>query len=201
MQITTRHRQQGVTLIELLVTMSILVILLTVGVGGMTTVVKRNTRATEVNTMIGHLNFARAQAVMRATTVRVCPSTPATWPPAAAAARKHGSMGMLSSLKTTARSCGSRRAAEHHYEDPRLLHFASGTTARRYPGPTSPFATSTTMPPTTAIAVAASCSLSSWSSAGWDAYASPRRTAVATIPTAHEAGTATVRASWSHWPC
>jgi type IV fimbrial biogenesis protein FimT len=73
MQILTRYRQQGVTLIELLVTMSILVILLTVGVGGMTTVVKRNTRATEVNTMIGHLNFARAQAVMRATRVRVCP--------------------------------------------------------------------------------------------------------------------------------
>jgi type IV fimbrial biogenesis protein FimT len=49
------------------------VILLTVGVGGMTTVVKRNTRATEVNTMIGHLNFARAQAVMRAADIVVCP--------------------------------------------------------------------------------------------------------------------------------
>jgi type IV fimbrial biogenesis protein FimT len=66
------QRQQGVTLVELLVTMSILVILLTVGVSGMTTMVKRNARATEVNAMVGHLNYARAQAVLRATTVRVC---------------------------------------------------------------------------------------------------------------------------------
>jgi type IV fimbrial biogenesis protein FimT len=67
------QRQQGVTLIELLVTMSILVILLTVGVGGMTTVVKRNARATEVNSMVGHLNFARAQAVLRVADIVVCP--------------------------------------------------------------------------------------------------------------------------------
>lgn len=73
MDIPARRRQRGVTLVELLVTMSILVIMLTMGVSGMTTVVKRNTRATEVNTMIGHLNYARAQAVMRATPVRVCP--------------------------------------------------------------------------------------------------------------------------------
>jgi type IV fimbrial biogenesis protein FimT len=90
MQIPTRHRQQGVTLIELLVTMSILVILLTVGVGGMTTVVKRNTRATEVNTMIGHLNFARAQAVMRATDIRVCPVDPSN-PAAGCGASADGS--------------------------------------------------------------------------------------------------------------
>lgn len=73
MQISAKRRHQGVTLIELLVTMSIAVILLTVGVGGMTTVVKRNARATEVNAMIGHLNYARAQAVMRAMDITVCP--------------------------------------------------------------------------------------------------------------------------------
>jgi type IV fimbrial biogenesis protein FimT len=73
---TGRRRQRGVTLIELLVTMSIVVILLTVGVSGMSALVKRNTRVTEVNTMIGHLNFARAQAILRATDVRVCPVDP-----------------------------------------------------------------------------------------------------------------------------
>ncbi len=77
MQTTTaRRRQWGVTLIEMLVTMSVVVILLTVGVSGMTTLVKLNTRVTEVNTMIGHLNFARAQAIMRAADVRVCPVDP-----------------------------------------------------------------------------------------------------------------------------
>jgi type IV fimbrial biogenesis protein FimT len=73
MQAPVLRRQRGVTLVELLVTMSILVILLTVGVSGMTTLVKRNTRATEVNTMVGHLNYARAQAVLRATDIAVCP--------------------------------------------------------------------------------------------------------------------------------
>lgn len=68
-----RHPQRGVTLVELLVTMSIGVILLTVGVAGMNSLVKRNTRAAEVNAMVGHLNFARAQAIMRARNIRVCP--------------------------------------------------------------------------------------------------------------------------------
>ncbi len=69
--------QEGVTLLELLVTLSIAVMLLTVGVSGMTTLVKRNARAVEVNAMVGHLNFARAQAILRAATVVVCPIDPA----------------------------------------------------------------------------------------------------------------------------
>lgn len=72
----TRHPQRGVTLVELLVTMSIVVILITVGVSGMRMLVKRNARATEVNAMVGYLNFARAQAIMRAANVRVCPVDP-----------------------------------------------------------------------------------------------------------------------------
>ncbi|WP_295888194.1 GspH/FimT family pseudopilin [uncultured Thiohalocapsa sp.] len=68
-----RQSQRGVTLVELLVTLSIAVIVLTVGVSGMTTLVKRNTRAAEVNALLGHLNFARAQAIMRAADVIVCP--------------------------------------------------------------------------------------------------------------------------------
>lgn len=71
-----RQSQRGVTLVELLITMSIVVILITVGVSGMRMVIKRNARAAEVNTMVGHLNFARAQAIMRAANVRVCPADP-----------------------------------------------------------------------------------------------------------------------------
>jgi type IV fimbrial biogenesis protein FimT len=73
MRASAQPRQTGFTLVELLVTMSIVVILLTVGVSGLTTMVKRNTRAAEVNSMLGHLNFARAQAVMRARDITVCP--------------------------------------------------------------------------------------------------------------------------------
>jgi type IV fimbrial biogenesis protein FimT len=73
MRASAQPRQTGFTLVELLVTMSIVVILLTVGVSGLTTMVKRNIRAAEVNSMLGHLNFARAQAVMRATDIVVCP--------------------------------------------------------------------------------------------------------------------------------
>lgn len=71
-----RQPQRGVTLVELLITMSIVVILITVGVSGMRMLVKRNARATEVNTIVGHLNFTRAQAIMRAANVRVCPLDP-----------------------------------------------------------------------------------------------------------------------------
>lgn len=69
----SRKFAAGVTLIELLVTMSVLVILLTVGVSQLGYMVARNTRSTEVNTLVGHLNFARAEAIFRATDVCVCP--------------------------------------------------------------------------------------------------------------------------------
>jgi type IV fimbrial biogenesis protein FimT len=63
----------GVTLIELLVTMSVLVILLTVGASQLGYMVAHNARSTEVNALIGHLNFARAEAVSRAVDICVCP--------------------------------------------------------------------------------------------------------------------------------
>ena len=35
--------------------------------------VARNSRATEINNMIGHLNFARAEAIFRASDIVLCP--------------------------------------------------------------------------------------------------------------------------------
>ena len=63
----------GFTLIELMVTLSVLVILLTVGVPQLAYLVGHNSRTVEVNTMIGHLNFARAEAIMRASEIVLCP--------------------------------------------------------------------------------------------------------------------------------
>jgi type IV fimbrial biogenesis protein FimT len=68
-----RKAAVGVTLIELLVTMSVLVILLTVGVPQLGFMVAHNTRSAEVNTLIGHLNFARSLAISRSLTICVCP--------------------------------------------------------------------------------------------------------------------------------
>ena len=68
----------GVTLIELLVTLSVLVILLTVGVSQLGYMVAHNARSAEVNTLIGHLNFARSLAISRGINVCVCPVNIAT---------------------------------------------------------------------------------------------------------------------------
>jgi type IV fimbrial biogenesis protein FimT len=74
------RRQGGVTLIELLVTLSIATLVLTLGIGGLTQLVAQNRRASDVNTLAGNLNYARAEAVYRATDIVVCPIDPANLP-------------------------------------------------------------------------------------------------------------------------
>ena len=74
------RREAGVTLIELIVTLVIAAIMLTLGVSGMTALVKRNACTNEVNTLIANLNFARAAAVLRGTEVTVCPIDPDNLP-------------------------------------------------------------------------------------------------------------------------
>jgi len=81
--IRPRQRRQapsGVTLIELLVTLSIATILLTLGVSGLTQVVAENKRASEVNQLAGTLNYARTEAIYRASVVSVCPIDPDNLP-------------------------------------------------------------------------------------------------------------------------
>ena len=78
------HGQLGLTLIELMMTLSIVTLLLTVGVGGMTQLVAQNRRVAEVNTLIGNFNYARAEAIFRATDVIVCPIEPDDLPAAPA---------------------------------------------------------------------------------------------------------------------
>ncbi|MGB5833920.1 MAG: GspH/FimT family protein [Thiohalocapsa sp.] len=63
----------GVTLIELMVALSVMVILLTVGVSQLGPMVARNNRSAEVNTMIGHLNFTRSEAIFRSSDITLCP--------------------------------------------------------------------------------------------------------------------------------
>jgi type IV fimbrial biogenesis protein FimT len=70
-----RARASGITLIELLVTMTVVVILLSIGVPSFRYVTNANRIAGEVNGLLGDLQFARAEAVKEGQTVTVCRSS------------------------------------------------------------------------------------------------------------------------------
>lgn len=65
-------RQAGVTLIELITVMVIVVILMAVGVPSYQYVTTNNRMATESNLLLGDLQFARSEAVREGQTVTVC---------------------------------------------------------------------------------------------------------------------------------
>ena len=68
------RRQSGITLLELLVTLSIIAIVLTLGIGGFRHLIA-STRMTNVtNTLIAHMQLARSEAIKRGTDVSLCPS-------------------------------------------------------------------------------------------------------------------------------
>jgi type IV fimbrial biogenesis protein FimT len=71
-------RQRGVTLIELLVTLSILAILLAIAAPSFMTVIQDNRRATQLNDFVTALNYARSEAVKRGDQVSVCRSANGT---------------------------------------------------------------------------------------------------------------------------
>jgi type IV fimbrial biogenesis protein FimT len=67
-----RSRQAGVTVIELMVTLSIMVILLTVAVPGMKDVIAETRRVASINQLMGALNLARNEAIKRGVRVTLC---------------------------------------------------------------------------------------------------------------------------------
>jgi type IV fimbrial biogenesis protein FimT len=69
------NRQRGFTLIELIITVVIVVILLTVGVPSFQEMMRNNRAATQANEFLTALNFARSEAVKRGRNVSLCPST------------------------------------------------------------------------------------------------------------------------------
>jgi type IV fimbrial biogenesis protein FimT len=78
-----RIHQTGVTVIELMVTLSIVVILLTVAVPGFTELIADTRRAAAVNQLIGALNMARNEAIKQGVRVTLCKtSQPETGSPA-----------------------------------------------------------------------------------------------------------------------
>ena len=78
MSIRPRSSQDGVTLVELLVTVAVVAILLTLGVGGFRALIANAKMTNAANSLIGHLQFARSEAVKRSAEVSLCPSTNGT---------------------------------------------------------------------------------------------------------------------------
>lgn len=65
---------RGFTLLELMVTLAVAVVLLTIAIPSYRSVVTRNSVAANANDLVGSLNYARSEAVSRGTTVYVCAS-------------------------------------------------------------------------------------------------------------------------------
>jgi len=65
---------RGFSLIELMITLAVIVVLLTMGVPTFSTVVKNSRMATATNELITALNLARSEAIKRGLRVSVCKS-------------------------------------------------------------------------------------------------------------------------------
>jgi type IV fimbrial biogenesis protein FimT len=69
------NNQNGFSLIELLVTTTLISITAGIGVPSMSNFIKNDRLSTQINTLVGHLSLARSQAVTQAQPVSVCASS------------------------------------------------------------------------------------------------------------------------------
>lgn len=67
-------RHTGFTLVELMITLAVVAILLTVGIPSFQAIFQSNRLATQANEMIGAINLARSEAIKRGANVTVTPS-------------------------------------------------------------------------------------------------------------------------------
>jgi type IV fimbrial biogenesis protein FimT len=73
-----RPKQTGLTLVELMVTMAVMVVLLAFGVPSFQEHMKDNRRITQINELVSALNLARSEATKGSGMVAICPSTTGT---------------------------------------------------------------------------------------------------------------------------
>jgi len=69
------NRKRGFTLIELMVTLAVAAILLTVGVPAFQEMLRNNRAATHANEFLTALNFTRSEAIKRGRNISLCPSS------------------------------------------------------------------------------------------------------------------------------
>lgn len=68
-------KQRGVTLIELLVTISVIAVLAGIAAPSFVRLIADNTLSTQVNSLLADTRFARSEAIKRGTSVTICPSS------------------------------------------------------------------------------------------------------------------------------
>ncbi len=73
-------QHKGFTLIELMVTIAVLVILLTIAVPSFQYIINSMRMNSEINVLQGNMNFARSEALKRGQNVYVCPSANSSAP-------------------------------------------------------------------------------------------------------------------------
>jgi type IV fimbrial biogenesis protein FimT len=73
--VMTETSYRGFTLIELMITVSLVAILLSVAIPSFREVIQNNRAASQANALLAAFNLARAEAVKRGEQVRVCPSS------------------------------------------------------------------------------------------------------------------------------
>lgn len=69
-----RHTQKGLTLIEMLITLAIAAIILTVVAPSVQTIIAKNRTTSEINELSGIIQFARFTAIDQTSTTLVCPA-------------------------------------------------------------------------------------------------------------------------------
>ena len=72
------RRQTGFTLVELLITMTVVALVLGIGLPGLRDFIQNNRRAAKINELVASLTLARSEAVSRNLAVSMCPSTNGT---------------------------------------------------------------------------------------------------------------------------
>ena len=72
---TSFRTQRGLTLVELMVTLAVLAILVTVGVPQFQSVIQGNRAISSANELLGTLQLARSESVKRGRDVLICPSS------------------------------------------------------------------------------------------------------------------------------
>lgn len=76
--LATSPKQAGFTIIELMVSITVLGVLLGVGVPAFNNLVRNNRLAAQTNALVGALNYARSEAATRSMPVSVCAASDAT---------------------------------------------------------------------------------------------------------------------------
>ena len=69
------NRKAGFTLIELIITVALVAIIVTIGIPSFRTAILNNSRTAQVNEFVGVLNLARSEAIKRSIRATICRSS------------------------------------------------------------------------------------------------------------------------------